>query len=461
MNIKNKTIIFIIIITLLAGSTLPWVTGNIVQLYEQAEGSQEVMTAQDYYNLACLYYEDGMYVEALEAIAQANTLGKSEENYLLQLSIYNDMGSMSEVAETFTKLIEFNPDELNYYTGRGAAYTELGEFELAISDFVYVMEVDENNIEVCTTLVQLYQDIDELDMALKYAELLYNIEETADNLLMIIQLATNVAAYDKVITYGELDIDASISDEVGKLVGNAYFMKAEYEQAFLVLESVANKDDQVYMLLGYAAYNQLLFEEALEYLNEIEEMTDDVQDMIELCQEQIDNTQSQVEVEISEAEVETSETTENIDYKALSYEAYNNKDYDKAIDYIIEYMETTSEVGLDYYLANCYSFNGNDNKAIEHYGISIEKNEEVGESYYNRGLIYLENEEYEEAIVDLGQAYDLGENQDYAIYNQGIAYMNISNFQASTQCFLTVVEISDDEELIAKAEDILSRYYVT
>lgn len=39
--------------------------------------------------------------------------------------------------------------------------------------------------------------------------------------------------------------------------------------------------------------------------------------------------------------------------------------------------------------------------------------------------------------------------------------MNMSKFKESTQCFLKVVAISSDQDLITKAKDILSRYYVS
>ena len=39
--------------------------------------------------------------------------------------------------------------------------------------------------------------------------------------------------------------------------------------------------------------------------------------------------------------------------------------------------------------------------------------------------------------------------------------MNQSLFKESTKCFIEVRDTSSNEELVSKAKDILSRYYVT
>ncbi len=474
---KRGILVIVLIVIVLVNSIFPWSAFQMVSPVEYvSEVIPRQLGANDYYNLALLHYENQDYSKALENIEQASAIYETEEQYLLQLSVHNDMHNNIGIADTLTKLLEFDSDELNYYLGRAAAYVELGETELAVFDLEYVAVRTTDNIEVYSMLGQLYQDLGDLEQSLLYAEKIYELDSSLDNLLTVMQIATNEGAYQTVINYGDDYLSEARSDEAYILVGNAYFMSAEYEKSIQLLEEVGEKDILVYKQLGYAYYNLQLFPEALIYLEKVMEYGEDeeIREIIILCEENIEiseqlnqeiqasmNEIQNQEQQIEEQQISDQQIAEIMRNKESSYESFNQKDYQSAITYILKYMESVEEEGLDYYLANCYNLNGELDKAITSYGISIDKSEEVGKCYYNRGLIYLKSENYEPAIADFGKAYEMKVNQDYAIYNQGIAYMNMSKFKESTQCFLKVVEISDNEELIKQAEDILSRYYVT
>ena len=95
------------------------------------------------------------------------------------------------------------------------------------------------------------------------------------------------------------------------------------------------------------------------------------------------------------------------------------------------------------------------------YSECIERDIQKGNCYYSRGVLYLQNKDYKKAVTDFQNSYNLGIKKDYSKYNQGVAYMNQSLFKESTRCFIEVRDTSSNEELVSKAKDILSRYYVT
>ncbi|MDD3012829.1 MAG: tetratricopeptide repeat protein [Candidatus Gastranaerophilales bacterium] len=82
--------------------------------------------------------------------------------------------------------------------------------------------------------------------------------------------------------------------------------------------------------------------------------------------------------------------------------------------------------------------------AIEYFKKAIEINSEYFEAYYNLGVIYYMNEEYDPAIATLKRAVEI--NKDYdAYYNLGLSYFSKNDYENAVKSFTQAISISNKD----------------
>ena len=81
---------------------------------------------------------------------QANTNNRNKEvlseSKLMELGDkYVEFGSYSTAIETYTKIIQINPDYLDAYLERASCYRKMNYFSKAIADLEFILEKDVDN----------------------------------------------------------------------------------------------------------------------------------------------------------------------------------------------------------------------------------------------------------------------------------------------------------------------------
>jgi tetratricopeptide (TPR) repeat protein len=89
----------------------------------------------------------------------------------------------------------------------------------------------------------------------------------------------------------------------------------------------------------------------------------------------------------------------------------------------------------------------NPEKAIDDYTKCIELNPDFFEAYNNRGLKYLDVNEYEKAISDFNQTLIINPNYPKSYVNLGLAHFNLNQFDKAELVFNRAVELDPKSEL--------------
>ena len=151
---------------------------------------------------------------------------------------------------------------------------------------------------------------------------------------------------------------------------------------------------------------------------------------------------------------EASKAQFNID--DLFSKAYNEKDYDKAIELY------TQVISLDPLNAPAYNNRGNAyynrgkwDEAIVDFNKAIELKPDYAMAYDNRGISYIAKRMYDEAIPDHNKAIELNPNDANAYINRGIAYHNKRMYDKAIADYTKAIE-NNPTALLAHANRALS-----
>jgi len=121
---------------------------------------------------------------------------------------------------------------------------------------------------------------------------------------------------------------------------------------------------------------------------------------------------------------------------------YEQGDYDRAIEnYNMSVILNPQFLEAYFNRALCYYNKKNYDKAIEDYTHAVEIDADNPLIYNNRGDAYYRKQDFEKAIADYDKAISL--NPDYlkAHYNRGLAYACLQDYESAVQNFTRVTEI--------------------
>ncbi|HEC56454.1 MAG TPA: tetratricopeptide repeat protein [Candidatus Syntrophoarchaeum butanivorans] len=97
-----------------------------------------------------------------------------------------------------------------------------------------------------------------------------------------------------------------------------------------------------------------------------------------------------------------------------------------------------------FYLGNALYKQKNFENSIKAYSTSLGLNEHA-KAYYNRGLVYAEQEKYDEAIKDFDKAIELNPDDAEAYHNRGIAYTKLGEYDEAIKDFDKAIELNPDD----------------
>ncbi|AUJ49989.1 tetratricopeptide repeat protein [Brachyspira hyodysenteriae] len=236
------------------------------------------------------------------------------------------------------------------------------------------------------------------------------------------------------------------------------------------LEDVNNKAHEIIEKNSEAALNSI-DKLKIEFNNSINSIQEKSNQMISDIKEKAHIESNQLINSIKkQAEEETKklieENNRNIKISNLfnsAYQSYNNKEYDKAINYYNQIIEIIDDLLKGYdenseeyskyknnYLiaynnrANAKSDLGLYEEAIKDFDKAIKLNPNNSNTYNNMGIIKNYLGQYKKAIKDFDKAIELNPNNFMAYYNKGLAKSDLGHNEEAYNNFIKGYDLADD-----------------
>lgn len=145
----------------------------------------ELLERADFYcNLGMAKEELGDKLGALAAYERASELNPNA-NYHSNIALVNfDLKKYDIAIEEYTKAIEVEPENDLYYGMRGLSKVRLGLFKDAIDDYKFAIKLNENEIEYCYRLANIYLELkDNENATIYYEKVLEFCDKQGDDIL--------------------------------------------------------------------------------------------------------------------------------------------------------------------------------------------------------------------------------------------------------------------------------------
>lgn len=423
--------------------------------------------SKQYYNKAFDCYQKNQLYEAKQNLDQSLSYYKYDKSYILRAVIYEESNQLDKAIEDYGELIKIDEKNKKYYNSRGYLYYKQKKYDQALKDFDQSLTLNKNQKDIQYYTGLIYQIKKEYKKSLEVINELIAQEENDDYYILAAEDYFYLKKHKKTI---EMINKCTNKDEyLLELLGDSYYELKDYKSALNYLNQVTPSKN-VYYKQALCYYYLKDYEQALVCFGKYDGNDKKIQKIIEDCKKQENVIQQEG---VTNENMQSSGIQKESDYiesnkELLKYENYNKavkyyeeKNYEQAIVYLKKYIKETQNQEAKYFLAYLYHLSDQVDQAIQMYSECIDHGIQKGNCYYSRGILYLQKKEYKKAVNDFQDSYDLGIKKDYSKYNQGVAYMNQSLFKESTKCFIEVRDTSSNEELVSKAKDILSRYYVT
>ena len=397
-----------------------------------------------YNNRALSYRNIGEYEKAIqdfESAIEANPdFFKAYDNLadLYNTYLYDDDNAL----KVYNNLIAQDPSNIQTRNARGKLYNDLGEYEKALQDFSFVLDLYPNFSSSYYNRAITYEAIGEYNRAI--LDLRRYLELEPDD-ASVFNRRGNIYL-DRLKDY-----QAAINDYTKSIELDLFELHIPYRN-----RGVAYKNSGQYELAIVD------FEKAIEldptYLTSFNGLG--------LVYSQMGNKEKAIEsftkaIDGGMREIKFPYANRGIEYIDLER-------YDDAISDFNSALKADSSYVLVYnYLGIAYDNSGDYDRAIDYFTLSIEKDPEFKHSaYLNRAKSYRELEEYEKAIDDLARSIEANPNyssvyktldlilkEDLKVEDGGLAYFTgmINSNPDNYAGYLFRANLSADNEKPAEA----------
>jgi tetratricopeptide (TPR) repeat protein len=204
--------------------------------YLKGGGATPEMTAEGHNNRAIAYREVGNDDSALADYSKAIELDASNANfYVNRANLLKARGDVDGAIRDYNKAIELNPEHANAYVNRGVAYNDKQDREKAIADFTKAIEVDPNQIQAYYNRAVAYTAMQAFEKAMP--DLNRYIEAGGINPAALSDAYLNRG----IVQYYAGDLDKAIADMSKSIELNSGQINAYRGRAMLYREQ--NKND--------------------------------------------------------------------------------------------------------------------------------------------------------------------------------------------------------------------------
>lgn len=398
--------------------------------------------------------------EALEVCEKAFELDSEEpELYDLKGSLLVDLGEAENALANMDKAISLSPSNGSYYSNKAYVLNKLGRYEEAI--------------ECCNKAIELDPDMDmaynnkafSQDCLGKQKEALDLYDKSVE-----INPYNYTAYYNKAVIYFDLkkyknsldSINKALSTNINKeLLLKLYIKKSEvlnkleeYEEAGKYADkalSLDTKSSQAYMMKGISSRYLEKYEDAIKYFDKSIEIDNNNTDAyvnkaklfcdeekydqaVELCEKALEINKSSpfAYTTLGVIEVFRNNYRGSLKYFDLAIEndprfmdAYDSKayvlfycqkNYSKCLDFVMKANELFSDtISYLWYIADCYSYQGKSDSAIEYYNKLLELDPYNEEALFAIATEYYYNQDYENAEIFNKKVLELNEGKQDAL----------------------------------------------
>ncbi|RAI14928.1 MAG: hypothetical protein DKM22_05415 [Candidatus Melainabacteria bacterium] len=118
---------------------------------------------------------------------------------------------------------------------------------------------------------------------------------------------------------------------------------------------------------------------------------------------------------------------------------YGENNLDEALNSLTKIKDDDRSASDWLLLGNIMQEKGKKNEALFMYNRAIMKDKTFYKAYYNAGVVYLEDEQYNSAIKNFKLASKYNDEFPYAYYNLGCAYTGIGELKKAKIAFLKAI----------------------
>lgn len=356
-----------------------------------------------------------------------------------------DSGDYVGAVTTFSRALANDPDNVDALLGRSAAHLNLGNYNAARNDLERLVELAPNERAVFYNYGILEEADGNLELALDYYERAIELDPTY------------APAY-----YGR----ASVQYSNGNYVGTVASLNAALQRDFNNLPLLYNLRGRAYIELNNTQTAINDFEQAIElnpnfaesYLNLGDLYYDLGEQELALTNyrayvERVGNADQSIIDRINELEEDFAPDPTPVaidpdraaDLYSQGNEAFNERDYEKAIDLYLQAIAQDS-TNPDYFnnLGNAYFATNQIDLSIEQYTRAIALDDEYVLGYGNRGNAYYETEQYELAIADYERAIEIDSTYAPAYYGLGLAQYEVEDYLNSVASHSSAIALNLD-----------------
>lgn len=321
------------------------------------------------------------------------------EIHSLLASAYNTMRNFEMAISSYNKVIELDDSRHDAYYGLGMTYVKMRRYSDALPLLEKAVELNPDYMEAYFYIGNAHQDNKNFDKAADaYEKFLESQPENAwETYYKLGVCRTELEQYDKAIpafqeAYKEKPQDQRIIYDLAQ----SYEKSKQYEKAeefYLKIAELTPEDP----LRAYRAV-LMMYDKA--------NMTDKA---IEIAKK------------ISEIDSNNYESYYNLGFMYQNAKRYNEaiEAYKKAIELNPGYEYSYSSIGYIYYQL------GNYRRSLEYYKKLVEIIPDNPDYWYIIGVDYMQLKDFNSALEPLKKAVELRPDHAYALFNLGVTYLNL------------------------------------
>jgi len=345
-------------------------------------------------------------------------------------SLLDEPGSAQFFLETARKT---RPNDIEIYSLLASAYSAMRNFEMAISSYNKIIELDKSRDNAYYGLGMTYVKMRRFNDALPMLEKAVELNPDYMNAYLYIgnahqdlgNFAKAADAYEKFLesqpenaweTYYNLAVCRTELEQFDKAI-------AAFQEAF----KEKPQDQRIIYDLAQAYEKAKQYDKAEEYYLKISELTPE--DPVRayraalMMYDKAKMTDKSIEIakKISEMDSNNYESFYNLGFMYQNAKRYNEaiEAYKKAIELNPGYEFSYSSIGYIYYQL------GNYRRSLEYYGKLVEFVSDNPDYWYIIGVDYMQLKDFNSALEPLKKAVELRPDHAYALFNLGVTYLNL------------------------------------
>jgi tetratricopeptide (TPR) repeat protein len=346
-----------------------------------------------------------------EAVRRIITKPTKAEEYDARAWVYNGKDNDRSIAD-YNKALELNPQFVNAYGGRGAAYYNKQEYDRAIADYGKALELDPQYVRAYLNRGIAYLNKGENDQAIRdLTEAIRLKPEEAETYL------DRGLAYREKQNYDDAIKDFTKAIELAPKSadhyfnrGRVYLAKGENDRAIRDLTEAIRLDPE------HHAYHYR--GKAYRYKSEndlaIQDLTEAIRLKPEEAETYLDRGLAYREKQNYDDAIKDFTKAIELDGKSASGytwrgEVYHSKkEYDRAIADCTKAIELDPKDSDSYLIRGlAYTVKGNYDDAMKDLTKAIELDTKIALAYRIRGLLYAGKNNYDQAIPDYNKAVEI------------------------------------------------------